>query len=290
MPVIPGETYTFSIDGASPFGYEIRYYDSSYNQISVTNYGTSVAPAGAAYATAKLSSYNNLSLMETDCKVMFEKSPYRTAYEPYFLYVSPSEMPLRDKMFATLGDSFTAGGLWGNKMAEILQAKYIDNQAVSGAMWSSDAEGQADALIASGKIPDYILIFLGVNDANNAVALGDIVYSANLADLPTGTFTGGVQRTLNKLMNAFPGKIIKIGWTPAGAAYTGSLDVSQYIERLKDLSIMYGVQYVETRCCDISRWIAADIDGVYYASDFHPTAAGQEVIGKAMARILMCNQ
>ena len=290
MPVEAGKKYTLSFKGT--FSLQTYYYTSEKVYIERSLYATSTAPATAAFARVALTSYNDVHLLDPSSEVQFEQSEFATSYEPYFIYGTDDiSVPLKDKGFAFLGDSFTAGNLWCTTMASILKAKVVYNAAVSGSTWSTNAPDQADRLISSGSTPDYILCFLGVNDANNTMPLGNIVYSNNIADLESSTFTGGVQRALNKLMNAFPSAVIKIGWTPAGQSFTGTLDVSQYINRLKDLSIVYGVQFVETRYCGISPYIDADADYYEYGTGGgHPTATGQTRIGEAMARIMASNQ
>lgn len=290
MPVEAGKKYTLSFKGT--FSPQTYYYTSEKVYIERSLYATSTAPATAAFARVALTSYNDVHLLDPSSEVQFEQSEFATSYEPYFIYGTDDiSVPLKDKGFAFLGDSFTAGNLWCTTMASILKAKVVYNAAVSGSTWSTNAPDQADRLISSGSTPDYILCFLGVNDANNTMPLGNIVYSNNIAELESSTFTGGVQRALNKLMNAFPSAVIKIGWTPAGQSFTGTLDVSQYINRLKDLSIVYGVQFVETRYCGISPYINADADYYEYGTGGgHPTATGQTRIGEAMARIMVSNQ
>lgn len=290
MPVEAGKKYTLSFKGT--FSPQTYYYTSEKVYIERSLYATSTAPATAAFARVALTSYNDVHLLDPSSEVQFEQSEFATSYEPYFIYGTDDiSVPLKDKGFAFLGDSFTAGNLWCTTMASILKAKVVYNAAVSGSTWSTNAPDQADRLISSGSTPDYILCFLGVNDANNTMPLGNIVYSNNIAELESSTFTGGVQRVLNKLMNAFPSAVIKIGWTPAGQSFTGTLDVSQYINRLKDLSIVYGVQFVETRYCGISPYINADADYYEYGTGGgHPTATGQTRIGEAMARIMASNQ
>lgn len=116
---------------------------------------------------------------------------------------------------------------------------------------------------------------------------------------PNGSITGGIQATLIRLKNAYPNAIIKIGYTPAGYihdAYDTLYKVEQLIDRLKELSHIYGVGYIETRDCGICKWMEADLhaytgrvtDGVW-SSTGHPSGAGQIRIGHYMARIMMSN-
>ncbi len=209
--------------------------------------------------------------------------------------------PLMGKSFVFLGDSFTSGygGFvpWAKFMCRKLNAQYLGNYSVAGQGWTSGTRTQAQNLVNAGFNPDYILIFLGVNDRSST--LGTISYSRNaVADYDAEaehTFTSGVQATLALLQSSLPNSIIKIGWTPNGSQYTGSGDVSSYINRLKALALLYGVEYIETRYCGMSTLAS---DGKYFegnpstpnpTSSYHPTQIGHKVIGEYMARTMLCH-
>lgn len=209
--------------------------------------------------------------------------------------------PLIGKSFAFLGDSFTSGYgnsvPWAKFMCRKLNARYLGNYSIAGQGWTSGTRTQAQNLVNAGSNPDYILIFLGVNDRSST--LGTISYSRNaVADYDAEaehTFTSGVQATLALLQSSLPNSIIKIGWTPNGSQYTGSGDVSSYINRLKALALLYGVEYIETRYCGLSTLAS---DGKYFegnpstpnpTSSYHPTQIGHKVIGEYMARTMLCH-
>lgn len=245
--------------------------------------------------------------------------------------------PLAGKVFAFIGDSFTEGEKWPYYFGHIVGAKKIMNFATSGDKWSTNTRRQANDLIARVKggyigttpitaqnpAPDYIYIFLGVNDVNevgNGEVIGDITYKRGvigngglIADYDTKlatynsthaaadhpTFSEGIQATLAVLQAAFPDAVIKVGWTPNGTQFNMTGDISAWIDRLKELAILYSVEYVEVRSCGIST-LAADVKyfdaGAQAAIEAgtsigggHPSDAGQRRIAEAMARIMQCH-
>lgn len=194
-----------------------------------------------------------------------------------------------DKKFASIGDSFSAPGTWQSLMYENLLSVGVGNMAVSGGAWS-DYDGvpktayeQAQALVSSGASPDVILCTLGTNDAGNNRPLGEFVNSTDISSFDLTTFSGGFQATINYLQNHFPDAIIYVGWTPMGGL---AFDTSAYIDKMKELCLRYGVEYIETRTCGIT-----NISEIYAdcfengTSGGHPTAKGQQKIARYMARL-----
>ena len=229
------------------------------------------------------------------------------------------------KKMGVIGDSFTASGLWIKQMNKTLNLESYKNTAVSGGSWVADtmhqelsALSRAQALYDhyknAGAQPDYIVVVDGVNDYGNNVPIGDIVFSdipdmtqMTDADMVTAldtlydfdTFSGGAQAALVYLRSRFPDAIIKIGWTPAGQQYLRNQITTahafstlySYLDRLKTLALMYGVQYIDTFNMGIAPWMASERakyqKGVY---DEHPTDdLGQKRIGDYMARLLLSN-
>lgn len=195
-------------------------------------------------------------------------------------------------LICTIGDSFSATGVWQTKMCDILKTKYY-NTAMSGSRFSASEEGssiksayqQAQSLANSGVSPSEILVLLGTNDSGNNISIGDIVISQSISDFDLATFTGGMQACINCLQNNFPDCVIKMGWTPAGGLTNSGVD--NYIERMKKICVLYGIEYIETRTCGITTMSAAYNEcWEMGASGGHPTTAGQEHIGKYFARIL----
>lgn len=224
--------------------------------------------------------------------------------------MSDDQTSLKLKTFAFIGDSFSAPNSWQSTMCNDLGALLSSNKAVSGGAWygtdSLSAYYQAGKLIETGSQYDYILCVLGTNDIAHwaTYTLGDIVNSETIGTAsgnvnPSGSITGGIQATLIRLKNAFPNAIIKIGYTPAGYihdAFNSIANVEALCNRLKELSHIYGVGYIETRDCGICRWLEADLhaytgttSGGEWTSNGHPSGAGQTRIGHYMARIMMSN-
>ena len=212
---------------------------------------------------------------------------------------------LAQKLIAVIGDSFSAPGAWQSRMNQIVGSQ-TKNAAISGGRWAStdpstDAYRQATGLVSYyanvERKPDYILCVLGVNDVNNEVPIGDIVYSDTIGSgsgqIDCSTFTGGIQAVLTTLKVNFPQAIIKVGFTPAGMMYLAATSgmtqrVETYLERLKSVANLYGVGYIETRACGICRIVTQEYN-MFKSNDAHPGTDGQNRIGEYMARLMLSN-
>ena len=299
LPVAAGETLHF-------LGFALFLYDSEKNFISKLNQsnGKAVVPDGVAYIRA----YN----FKNDGTIP-SISIYRCGYGRNFTYnsvVSYDESiprftvpdvleaykcylgihPWADKNFGIIGDSFTAPGTWCSVMCDNLKAVYHGHHAVSGGAFA-DYDGvpktayeQAQEMVTNGETPDAILVTLGTNDANNSITIGDIVQSNSISDFDLTTYTGGMQACLNYLQNNFPNAIIYVGWTPMGGLSAAN---AEYITRMQEVCLMYGVEYIETRTCGVTRF--SDVYAECYESGTnggHPTGVGQQKIGAYMTRLM----
>lgn len=202
--------------------------------------------------------------------------------------------PWADKKFCFIGDSFTAPGTWCTVMCNNLKAIREKNHAISGARFGY-AEGvpktayeQAQEMVANGENPDAVLITMGANDAGRDT-LGEIVQGNDISAFDLTTYTGGMQACLNYLQNNFPNAIIYVGWTPAGANcnFHSADSAAPLVERMREVCLMYGVEYIETRTCGITKYsdIYADCweNGV---NGGHPSGLGQQKIGAYMTRLM----
>lgn len=200
-----------------------------------------------------------------------------------------------NQKISVIGDSFTAPSTWVNIMCEDLLAYKLANHAISGGAFS-DYDGvpktayeQAQEMVANGETPDIILVTLGTNDCSNDKEIGTIVYSNDISSFDLASFSGGMQACINYLANNFPTAKLYVGWTPMGGLYSTAHNPDPYITRMKEICMMYGIQYIETRTCGVSPLITAHAEcfeaGV---AGGHPTNAGQQRIGDYMARLMEC--
>ena len=303
IPVTPGEELHFL--GFSLFCYDAdKVFLQTVSQVG----GKATIPDGVAYIRAYAinsagnvptlyimrnkygTAYTYLDTVDYNDVIPQLKNPERL--ENYKVYLGLYKWG--GKSFCFIGDSFSAPGTWQNEMCDRLMAVYTANPSVSGGRWSDTADPacayeQAQSLVSGGYAPDVIFCMLGANDGGNAVTLGNIVESTDIADFDLTTYTGGMQACINYLQNNFPDAVIYVGWTPAGANcnFVSASAAETYIERMKELCLMYGVEYLEVRTCGITKYSAA------YAGCFemgtgggHPTNAGHLKIGEYMARLI----
>lgn len=304
IPVTPGETLHFS-------GFDLTLYDSEKTFISNLSptTGKAVVPEGAAFFRASNYYYTgatpNMSVYRSgygrnlayDSAVSYDECIPRftvtNVLEAYKCYLGIH--PWADKNFGIIGDSFTAPGVWDSVMCANLKAASRWNHAISGATFT-DADGvpktayeQAQEMVTNGENPDAILITMGANDANNSRTMGEIVESNSVSDFDLTTYTGGMQACLNYLQNNFPNATIYVGWTPAGANcnFSAADTTAPYVKRMQEVCLMYGVEYIETRTCGITKYsdIYADCweNGV---NGGHPSGVGQNKIGAYMTRLM----
>ena len=299
MPVTPGETLFWL--WSSVYG-----YDANKNFVSVITQtgGVGVVPDGVYFIRATAYGNNveptiNIYRRGYGQNELSHASEYPYSHGfPVFKDEDSKEgfkaylgiHPWADKNFGIIGDSFTAPGTWCNIMRENLKAASLWNHAVSGASFG-DADGvpktayeQAQEMVTNGDTPDVILITMGTNDANNSRTIGDIVQSNSISDFDLTTYTGGMQACLNYLQNNFPDAIIYVGWTPMGGLSAAN---AEYITRMQEVCLMYGVEYIETRTCGVTT--LSDVYAECYENGTnggHPTGVGQQKIGAYMTRLM----
>ena len=205
-------------------------------------------------------------------------------------------IPLANKRFIVIGDSFTAPNVWFKKMCNNLLAVPVANHAISGGAFASregvpkTAYQQAQEIVTNKEQADYVLVTLGTNDANNSVSIGEIIQSNNIEDFDLSTFSGGMQACLNYLMENNPNAKIKVGWTPAGGNFGVRGNTQEYISRMQEICLFYGVEYIETRTCGMTQYVNAYEE--FYengTSGGHPTSIGQDRIAEAMTLKMLHN-
>lgn len=304
LPVVPGEAIQ------SEDNYSVCIYDSSRMLLQggyALNIGNPmIMPENAAYIRASNYAYigNEINIRLYRNRYGKHDFAYTSVYEyapgfPIFTDEDSKEgfktylgiHPWADKNFGIIGDSFTAPGTWCNIMIDNLKAANCWNKAISGGAFT-DYDGvpktayeQAQEFVADGRSLDVVIIAMGTNDAGNKVTMGDIVESNSVVDFDLTTYTGGMQACLNYLQNNFPEAIIYVGWTPMGGLYSNTK--LEYITRMQEVCLMYGVEYIETRTCGVTRF--SDVYAECYENGVnggHPTGVGQQKIGAYMTRLM----
>lgn len=217
------------------------------------------------------------------------------------------------KKIAVIGDSFTAPNKWQAQMCTILGATLISNGSASlggvnggrfggtdSTKWGYTKAQDVYTYCNNNNItPDYILVCLGTNDIANmrstGSTLGSINVSATFSDIgdtleiDNSHITAGMQATILYLKDKFPNAGIMIGCTPAGNMHSGEslLDAyrSQFINRLKDVCVLYGLRYLDNYYCGIdTRNVTEDEQ---FVSGGHPTDAAYTLIANYMAKLLL---
>ena len=298
IPVTPGETLFWM--WSKLYGYDAdKNFVSEITQTS----GISVVPDGVYFIRARAYSnveptiniyrrgYGQNELKHdseypySHCFPVFKDEDSKDGFKTYLgIY------PWADKNFGIIGDSFTSPGTWCNIMRENLKAASLWNHAISGSSFADvdsvpkTAYEQAQEMVTNGETPDVILITLGINDAANSRTIGDIVQSNSISDFDLTTYTGGMQACINYLQNNFPNAIIYVGWTPMGGLSAAN---AEYITRMQEVCLMYGVEYIETRTCGVTT--LSDVYAECYENGTnggHPTGVGQQKIGAYMTRLM----
>ncbi len=296
IPVRANTAYCLSVDGVADNSLSVWFYDANKTYLSSTLYSQHTTPANCAYARIMLSNYNTWNIVTNEAKVQYEAGTVPTQYVSPYVYASDvDKTPLVGKTYATIGDSFTAID-WLSAFSEVTGMSLMSNQAVSGARWTTvpginSAYQQAQALVSGGYSPDYIFVFLGCNDVENSIPLGDIVYSTSISSFNLATFTGGMQACLNYLETNFPNAIIKVGYTPAGGTTKWSeiLSSETYLERMKDVCKVYQVQYLDVTTCQMSLGVSGNLAYRVASDDIHPNSAGRVRIGQYLGRMILSN-
>ena len=287
----------------------VKWFDADKKYISTGGTGAAngtaieTSPEGAAYCRFQAQSgVLNSSQMYEYLGVVWDYDTYQNIadYVPvdgkYVTAINMVELEQNyrwmGKRLCFIGDSFSALGYWQDTMCKRIHAVNHGNYAVSGGRWSDTADPacayeQAQSMVASGKTPDVILCALGINDVGGTV--GDIVTSSSIDDFDQTTFTGGMQACLNYLQNNYPDAIIYVGWTPAsGSCNLSSTSVMEtFIKRMQEVCLLYGVEYIETRTCGITKY--SDVFADMWESGTgggHPVSNGYTRIGEYMGRLM----
>ena len=232
--------------------------------------------------------------------------------------------PWHGKKIAYFGDSITdprvkAGNQkWWTLLSEWLEATSYC-YAISGRQWN-DIPRQADALLKEhGQDVDAILIFMGTNDYNNCIPLGewydyneeDVNYARNKQKytvrqkhrtpcMTDSTYRGRINIAVTKLRQLFPTKQIVV-LTPIHRAFFASSEynvqpdesypnrngifLDSYIEATKEIANVWAMPVIDLNALS-GLYPLADEHAQYFsrptADRLHPNDAGYQRIARTL--------
>lgn len=197
--------------------------------------------------------------------------------------------PWRDKKILVIGDSFSAPGVWQNDMCNNFYATLVSS-SISGAGWTTGRTKTVYQLAQEVTVdPDIIIITLGANDLGVSTLAGEFYNGTSVEDYSTDTWWGAMQKALTYIRNRWTGVPVYIGFTP-GAGSWGSVRnqrISDFIEVMKEVCILYSCVYIETRTCGMAYpLVQNDLIFRQAVGDGHPSTEGQHQIGRYMTDLM----
>ena len=194
---------------------------------------------------------------------------------------------------AVLGDSITAGSTNWPKYASGILGVSVQNHAVSGGHWEdfgADPEDsrwlrhQVTALLASGVVPDVVVIAMGTNSLNEVWGDFDATLAADFNSLDTTTIYGGMRSGLERIRQAYPGVPFYLcnPLQRASVAPNHSTFVAM-VDGIERMASWYGC---EVFSCDSELGILHQMekDSVVFLHDgLHTNDAGAELQGRYVA-------
>lgn len=152
--------------------------------------------------------------------------------------------------------------------------------------------------LASGGIPDYIIVYIGINDFNEGTPLGDYTPEDQwITDSTYNDFTHAYARMLQKLMTTYP-KARIIVCTLMDASFRDSDGVyptiradgstlADFNRAIRGFAEAYGLTLADLHSCGI-HW--ANMADYYHDSALHPNAAGHRLMAQALLKTMNSEQ
>lgn len=202
-------------------------------------------------------------------------------------------IPSGNKVWYTGGNSGVASvdDTWWMKLINALGMSLLVNNSWSGSrVTTTRGAGEAGCNTrceALGSNPDVIIVYMGINDFNNGVALG--TYDGTGAfPTATTTFREAYAIMLNKILTKYKNAEVWVCTLPS-CEWTGEntfpevngngVPLDEWNEAIRDLAALFGVKVLEHAKCGLTYQNMNVYMGDYSAGEgLHPNAAGHSLI------------
>lgn len=196
------------------------------------------------------------------------------------------------KKWACLGDSITYGYSLPNPEQEAystLVAKATGlipyNYGYSGSRITAQGDTSSDKYIQSMVVryvnmisdADVITVFGGINDANNALPIGE--YGSK----DIFTFYGALDNMIRGLQEKYPGKAIGF-ITPLN--YGNDEKHLKYVEAMIDICGKYSIPVLDMYHNGQISTMTGELNNLYFADGLHPNELGHRVIARKIANFI----
>jgi len=167
---------------------------------------------------------------------------------------------------------------------------FVHGDGTSALSAAAGCSNRRIADLAANGTPDYILVYIGINDFDEGTPLGD--YTAEdhwIADGVYNDFSHAYGLMLQKLMKAYPlARILVCTLMEASfrdtdgvypAVRSDGTRLADFNRVIRSLAEGYGLTLVDLHSCGI-HW--ANMDRYYHDSTLHPNAAGHRLMAAAL--------
>lgn len=190
--------------------------------------------------------------------------------------------------------------IWWKKLTDALEASLLVNDAWSGSrVTTTDGDASAGCMarctrLHSGNVnPDVIIVYLGINDFNNGVALGTYDGTGDFPTVTT-TFREAYAIMLNRILANYPKAELWVCTLPycertgenlfPESNSNGDL-LATWNGAIRELADLFGVKVLEHAKCGLTYQNMDLYMGDHSAGDgLHPNAAGHSLIANNAIR------
>lgn len=202
------------------------------------------------------------------------------------------------------GDVTSPAQTYWQILAAKLGLKIGANCSWSGSCVHGDSASTTSALagcstrrindLASGGIPDYIIVYIGINDFNSGTPLGDYTPEDQwVSDGVYNDFTHSYARMLQKIMTTYPKAriivctLMESSLRDSDGSYptkrSDGTTLADFNRAIRALAEAYGLLLADLHSCGI-HW--ANMSDYYHDSNLHPNAAGHLLMARHLLPLL----